>query len=316
MDTNLPLPPNKPLGALKLSNMTVVGDSLYIRTNQGGSTNCLIHLPSNTDTLIHIQGMPVYVDLSHGEWLERMVNTANAIAARNLGWADQVELSGYRLGIEEALTRTTGAFAVSGDTFYIEYERKLYRWTRGDLEWHDTGMQDAPVFGNFYATDGFQFAVAGEVIYLGKSDGQLFQSLDGGDSWVNVTEDSPFPLNRAVSQDQLLEKLPHFKEILFAGNTVYVSTSDGVAMSSDGENWHTLTDSRYTPVAMHYLVVDGTTLYGVSQTGVYRLNNDTGIWMQITSEVLGRVTSLVVARNVLYIGTEHHGLLSLPLPEL
>ena len=113
-------PPNKPLGALKLSNMTVVGDSLYIRTNQGGSTNCLIHLPSNTDTLIHIQGMPVYVDLSHGEWLERMVNTANAIAARNLGWADQVELSGYRLGIEEALTRTTGAFAVSGDTFYIE----------------------------------------------------------------------------------------------------------------------------------------------------------------------------------------------------
>ena len=45
MDTNLPIPPNKTLGALKLSNITVVGDSLYVRTKQGGSTNCLLHLP-------------------------------------------------------------------------------------------------------------------------------------------------------------------------------------------------------------------------------------------------------------------------------
>ena len=99
-------------------------------------------------------------------------------------------------------------------------------------------------------------------------------------------------------------------------NTVYVSTKDGVAMSSDGENWHTLTDSKYTPIAMRQLAVDGTTLYGVSQTGVYRLNNSTGIWEQITSEVLGRVTSLVVVGNVLYVGTEHRGLLSLPLHSL
>ena len=316
MDTNLPLPPNKPLGALKLSNMTVVGDSLYIRTNQGGSTNCLIHLPSNTDTLIYIQGMPVYVDLSHGEWLERMVNTANAIAARNLGWADQVELSGYRLGIEEALTRTTGAFAVSGDTFYIEYERKLYRWARGDSEWHDTGMHDAPAFGNFYATDGFQFAVAGKVIYLGKSDGSLFQSLDGGNTWTDVTARFPFPLNKTVPHTQLLEKLPHFKEIVFVGNTVYVSTTDGVAMSDDGENWHVLTDLKSASIAMRHLAVDGTTLYGVSQTSAYQLKKNMGTWVQIASEIPKGVTSLVVAGNILYVGTEHRGVLRLPLHEL
>jgi len=50
LDTNLSLPLNKSLGALKLSNMTVVGNALYLRTNQGGSTNCLLHLHPHTDT--------------------------------------------------------------------------------------------------------------------------------------------------------------------------------------------------------------------------------------------------------------------------
>ena len=314
IDTNLPLPSNKSLGALKLSNMTVVGDTLYVRTKQGGSTNCLLHLPANTDTLIHIDGMPVYVDPRHGEWLERTSGTAAGIDLNELYQeVFQKDLARYRRGIEQAMIRTTGEFAVSKDTFYIEYERKLYRWTRGDREWHDTGMHDAPAFGDFYATDGFQFVVSGKGIYLGKSDGSLFQSLDDGDTWKDITANFPFQLNKAEAYDQPLKKLPHFREIFFLHNTVYVSTNDGVARSSDGVNWHTLTDLKYTPIAMHQLAVNGTTLYGVSQTGVYQLNNRAGIWKQITSEVLGRVTSIVVARNVLYMGTEHHGILSLPL---
>ena len=172
------------------------------------------------------------------------------------------------------------------------------------------------MFGDAYAANGFQFAVSGEVIYLGKSDGQLFQSLNGGDSWVNVTEDFPFPLNKVVSEDQLLEKLPHFKEIVFVGSTVYVSTTDGVAMSDDGENWHVLTDLKSASIAMRHLVVDGTTLYGVSQTSAYQLKKNMGTWVQIASEIPKGVTSLVVAGNILYVGTEHRGVLRLPLHEL
>ena len=98
-------------------------------------------------------------------------------------------------------------------------------------------------------------------------------------------------------------------------DTVYVSTSDGVAMSNDGENWHTLTDSRYAPIPMRQLAVNGTILYGVSQTSAYRLDNRTGIWEQVASEIPGRVTALAVAGNVLYIGTKHHGILRLPLTD-
>ena len=313
IDTNLPLPPDKPLGALRLSNMTAVGDSLYVRTNQGGSTNCLLHLHPNTDTLLHIEGMPVYVNPSHGEWLEKTIGTTAVI---DLNEADRAALSRYQLGIEEAVVRTTGEFAVSSDTFYIEYERKLYRWTPQDRKWHDTGMQDAPVFADFYAAAGFQFAVSGKVVYLGKSNGTLFQSLDGGDTWRDVTLNFPFLLNRAESQDQLLERLPHFREIVFVGSTVYVSTNEGVAMSNDGENWRMLTDSGYAPVDMHQLAVHGTILYGVSRTGAYQLNKNTGIWEQIASEIPGRVTSLAVARNIFYIGTEHRGILRFSLSSM
>ena len=304
--TGLLSPLDKSLDALELSNLTAVGSALYVRAKQGGSTNSLFHLLPNTDTLLHIKDMPVYVDSNRSEWLESVAYTSDTL---NLDETDQANLFRYQLGIEEAATRTTGEFAVSGNTFYIEYERRLYCWTPGDHKWHDLGMQDAPVFADFYAIDGFQFAVSGEVIYLGKSNGTLFQSLDGGDTWRDVTSNFPFQLNRAESQDRLLKKLPHFKEIVFVGSTVYVSTNDGVAMSSDGENWRMLTDSTSAPIPMRQLAINGTTLYGVSRTGAYRLNKDIGIWEQIASEIPGRVTSLAVARDTLYIGTEHSGVL-------
>ena len=313
IETGLSSVLSKSFDTLELSNLTTVGSALYVRAKQGGSTNALFRLFPNTDTLLHIKDMPVYVDSKRNEWLENIAYTADTL---ELNEPDQANLYRYQLGIENATTKTTGEFAVGGGTFYIEYERKLYRWTRGDHKWHNTGMQDAPVFSDFYAADGFQFAAFGEIVYLGKSNGQLFQSLSGGHTWRDITTYFPFPLNKAGSQQELLRKLPHFKEILFSGRTVYVSTSDGVAMSDDGENWSILTDATSAPIPMRQLAIHGTTLYGVSQTGAYRLDNNTGIWMQITSEIPGQVTSLAVARNTLYVGTESRGILHLPLHNL
>ena len=308
-------PISKPISTLGLSNMIAMGDSLYMRAKHGGSTNCLLRLSPDTDTLSHIEGMPVYVYWRHGEKLENVADTGIALEPNEIerNEMDQRELTRYLLGIEEGTTRTTGEFALTGNTFYIEYERKLYRCSRGDRKWYDTGMQDTPVFDGFYATNGFQVAASGKVVYLGKSDGNLFQSLDSGTTWKDITASFPLPLDRTVSHTELLEKLPHFKEIIFAGNTVYVSTADGIAMSDDGEKWHVLTDVGNTPIAMHHLAVDGKTLYGINQTSTYQLDRNTSTWIQIAPEIPERVTSLVVAGGALYVGTEHRGVLSLPL---
>ena len=35
-----------------------------------------------------------------------------------------------------------GALAVSGDTFYLEFNFKLFRWKTGEREWYDTGVEE------------------------------------------------------------------------------------------------------------------------------------------------------------------------------
>ncbi len=298
----------QPALPFSLTSLTVVGDSLYLRKNKGDSTNGLFHLHPHADTPQPVEGMPLYVATNPDKTLELLPTTDPRALVKTVN-------------VEAGKQRSTGEFAISGETFYIEYERKLYQWTRGEHKWHDTGMQDAPAFGDYYPPiNGFQFAVSGKVIYLGKNDGSLFQSLDGGDTWRDITATFPFPLDRSklplikLSEVQeMMRKLPHFKDIVYVGHTVYIITNDGSAMSNDGENWQPLTNEKSVPITISQLAVKGTTLYGASETGTYRLNNETNTWIQIAPEVPGGVTSLVVADDVLYVGTNYRGILRLPL---
>ena len=77
--TGLPPHLNKSFDTLKLSNMTDVGGALYIRAKQGGSTNALFRLLPKTDTLLHVKGMPVYVDSNRNEWLENIAYTSGTL---------------------------------------------------------------------------------------------------------------------------------------------------------------------------------------------------------------------------------------------
>ena len=96
---------------------------------------------------------------------------------------------------------------------------------------------------------------------------------------------------------------------MFAGPTVYVATDAGVAGSSDGKQWRAITDASGTPLVIGQLAVEGTTLYGISKTGVYRLESEDRVWKQVASGITGRVTALTVDGNVLYVGTQHSGML-------
>ena len=188
-----------------------------------------------------------------------------------------------------------GAFAVSGNTFYMEYNFKLFLWKPGDTEWYDTEQEETVELSLDIAMRDLKLAVSGNTVYVGKRDGRLVVSFDKGNNWVDLTPALPFPVEA-------------FKEIVFAGPTVYVATDACVAASDNGRHWRPVTDSERTNLTMEHLAVDGTTLYGVTKnTGIYQLENDT--WKQIVSEIPEGVNSLAVDGNTLYVGTNNRGML-------
>ena len=190
-----------------------------------------------------------------------------------------------------------GAFTVRGETFYAEYKRKLFKWQPGDLEWKDTGLVDTGEPSDEDPKYGFKLAVSGKTVYVGKRDGKLFQSLDSADSWKDITPTLPL-------------RFTGFKEIVFAGSTVYVATDNGVLASQTGAHWRVITDD----VAIDKLAVNGLTVYGAGESGVYRLDVHDK-WKQMSPRVPGKVLALVINRDRLYVATERRGLFHISLEE-
>ncbi len=195
-----------------------------------------------------------------------------------------------------------GSFAVSDGTYYMESSQKLFRWKPGTTAWHNTGLVDEAeaivAFTDFedLTSTGFEMAVSGRTVYVGKRSGRLFQSYDEGDTWNDVTANLPF-------------SVASFNVISFAGSTVYIATDQGVAYSSDGTNWHAAVDVDGTPIVIEKLVIDGTTVYGATERQVYQLKEDTNTWQEVTPEVPGIVASLSIDDSVLYVGTRGRGVL-------
>ena len=259
-------------------------------------------------TLVPIQGMPFFDSRPLKEQLSQIRNNpfdlqdkpvveqlkdksvgATQFFERLAKWNPQRSPDIYsQLGFRN------GPFAVSNDTFYMEYNFKLFRWKQGDTEWYDTEQEETAELSRM-AFKELKLAVLGNTVYVGKRDGHLVVSFDSGTNWIDLTPALPFPVKT-------------FKEIVFAGSTVYVATDAGIIASDDGRDWHIVTDSEGTNLIMEKLTVDGTTVYGVTKkTGIYRL--ESGTWKQIVSEIPDSVTSLAVDGDTLYVGTENNGML-------
>ena len=198
------------------------------------------------------------------------------------------------------------AFEISSGVFYAEYNRRLFKWRPGDSAWKDTGLVDLGKPSDVDFLDGFKLAVSREILYVGKRDGRLFQSLDAGSNWKDVTLNLPL-------------RFTSFKEIVFVGSTVYVATDAGVLVSETGEHWRVIMDRRGTPIvinhfAMNHFAVTGPRVYGAGDMGVYGIDTD-GRWRQIASEVPGEVVSLDISNNKLYGATKDRGIFQISLGE-
>ena len=191
-----------------------------------------------------------------------------------------------------------GNFAVSGETYYMEYNYKLFRWKPGDIRWSDTGVEETCELTRENMAHRFKIAASGETVYVGKRDGQLFQSLDDGDSWNDITSHLPLSVER-------------FNQIVFADATVHVATDKGVFSSKDGVVWHAITDKAGESIIIQSLATAEDTVYGANDDGIYRLAKETRTWEQIVPEIPGAITALVVDSDAFYVGTEHRGVLRL-----
>ena len=189
-----------------------------------------------------------------------------------------------------------GNFAVSGKTYYMEYNYKLFRWKPGDTRWSDTGVEETCELTRENMAQRFKIAVSGEIVYVSKRDGQLVQSLDDGDSWNNVTSNLPLP----VAQ---------FNQIVIAEATVHVATDRGVFNSKEGVVWQRTTDKAGESVIIKSLATAEDAIYGANNDGIYQLEKESGVWEQIVPEIPDTVISLVVDEDAFYVGTEHRGVL-------
>ena len=208
-------------GYFGYSRVAIVNNVLYVIVNEWDTHRVLRLSTDGNPELIPVQGMPDF----DGETLvlefwteEHFEELKQADVAAGRPVIKNVPTTYYLLDV---YGRDIGGFAVSGETFYIEYLRRLFKWKPGDWEWTNTGLIDTGKQPNSDLDNEFKLAVSAETVYVGKRNGRLFQSFDGGDNWRDLTSSLPLRFN-------------HFKEIVFAGSTVYVATDKGVLGSQTG----------------------------------------------------------------------------------
>ena len=247
-------------------------------------------LDEHNETLIPIQGVPTLGETNLIAAFMEAVQTS----------VEDDELKGKFLSMGANIF---GAFAVSGNTFYVEHGRKLLighssSQVNNGTSWSDTKIKDTRNIADLTSFDIFRLGVSGDTVYVGKPDGILLHSADRGKSWKTVL--LPIPVD-------------FFKQILITDEAVYVATDKGALSSNDGTIWDVITNSDGQQLVFDRFVMAETILYAVSssknaQGGVYRLARTDSSWERITPEIPDAATSIAVAGSTLYVGTENGGL--------
>ena len=281
-----------------------IGELRYFRVSEDG------------EKLEPIQGIPTFDSRELKEYLRKSQNLSlEELQKRFSGatqffkWLVQTDPVQLPQHVKDGLIQSGlhGPFAVSGDTFYMEYNLKLFRWEPGDTEWQDIGQEDTYP----RKSENFQLAVSGDTVYVGRRNGHLVVSFNKGNNWTDLTPGLPF-------------QVKSFNDIVVSGTTACVATNEGTLISDDGKNWRVITDTDGTNLIMEELAADDTKFFGITQdTGIYRLESDSNTWQQIITEIpesakeniTSNRISLAVDRNTLYLGTRSDGMFHFNLAE-
>ena len=293
-----------------VSSKSAISDDIFYGIAAKEENELLIfHLSENGSILVPIQGVPPFRgDLS----IEKLKAVSQKAQKENIAdntSGDDEKTDDFtditqQMDPMQHLEKYPSGFAVSGETFYVEYKRRLFRWKRGESEWFNTGLIDMAGLPNDIESlkdnmENLKLAVSDEAVYVGKRDGHLFRSFDGGNTWKDLTSNLPL-------------RFEHINEIVFAGSTVYVATDAGVLTSQDGEHWRTITDKTGVHTIIDRMTVADTTVYGVGSGGAHLLDKR-GEWEKISPEVPGSIISTTINGDRLYVVTEQRGMFHISL---
>ena len=190
--------------------------------------------------------------------------------------------------------------AISGDTFYIVTQiagaLRLYRWRVGEDLWTQLRPHDFLDWG--------ALAVSGRTVYISSVRGKLFRSVDEGDTWTEVSQKLPNWGQEIGTYD-----------LAFVGETIYAKAGSGGGRSTDGgETWVPIIVAGLPGGYIDMQLVDGTTLYGTSSHGVFRLTQGSDSW-ELIAPTQRDIMALAFDGTTFYIGTSEEGVFRLALEE-
>ena len=293
-----------------VSSKSVISDDIFYGIAAKEENELLIfHLSANGSIFVPIQGVPPFRgDLS----IEKLKGVSQKAPKENIAdntSGDDEKTDDFTDIVQQMdpmqhLEKYPSGFAVSGETFYVEYKRRLFRWKRGESEWFNTGLIDMAGLPKDIESLGdnmenLKLAVSDETVYVGKRDGHLFRSFDGGNTWKDLTSNLPL-------------RFAHINEIVFAGSTAYVATNAGVLTSADGEHWGVITDKTGVNTVIDRMTVADTTVYGVGSGGAHLLDKR-GEWEKVSPEVPDSIISATINGDRLYVATKQRGMFHISL---
>ncbi len=273
-----------------LPYIVVVNDTFYTVSRDVDNGWRIASLSANNDMLVPVEGVP---PISGYIPNENYVSSPGEPDESNIanGSTETVTLSDQARNLRTMLNVVMiGGIAVSDNTFYVECGGRLYKCDVDSTAWTDTGFDTGENFSFFRGN----LAASGKTVYVGKPDGHLFQSNDGGNNWMDITTDLPLVFDI-------------IREIVFLDSSVYVVTDEGVLYTQTGDKWQVLTDNTDSAIEIVSITAEGTTIYGINDSGIYYLN-DQQKWEIISSEVPDRVDKLAIHDGHFYIVTKTRGI--------
>ena len=269
--------------------LTVVDNTLYAIVGNYGNSPKICRLSDSGDKLIPLQEIPDFQKIS-GKGIVKE-NTETTYTGKEIGSLhDKLQNLKVVLNLNEI-----SSMAISGKTFYVVYNRHLIKWKPGFSQWIDTGFNT----GIEKDSHGIILSAYGKTVYFGRQDGRLFQSLDEGEKWTDITTELPI-------------QFEDFDDIIFTDSGVFIATDKGVLTSQTGKQWRGIEDRNGSNIKMRSFAVDRSEVYGVHRSGIYKYNDDCK-WELISPALPDTAYHITVHNDKFLIGTFQLGIFQIPL---